>query len=403
MLYSVVKDPITTAEDLNHDLDVINQWAHQWKMEFNPDPTKQAKEVLFSCKKSSPVHPVLVFNGTAVTKVDEHKHLGLTLQSNLSFERHLNEKMTKAKKIIGILKHLSKFLPLKSLNQMYKALVRSHLDYCDIIYHMPQIVHQPPLGVSLHDMMESVEKIQYQAGLAITGCWKGSSRIRLYEELGWETLSDRRSNNRIFQIYKIISKNTLSYLKEKLPVPRHHFLVHVFRDIRCRTSRYSNSFFPDAISSWNTFISHFEYFPTFNYFRNYVIGCHRPQGKPVFDIHDSGLRFLFQLRLGLSPLRSHKKSYKFADTPSDICLCRLGKEDTRHVLFSCPFYATKRAVMISSVDEILQRNNLNYPTNFPVNELNLYLYGLPTLSSADNRLILLATINFIKSTNRFSH
>ena len=51
MLYSVVKDPIVTAVDLNHDLDSINQWAHQWKMEFNPDPTKQAKEVLFSCKK----------------------------------------------------------------------------------------------------------------------------------------------------------------------------------------------------------------------------------------------------------------------------------------------------------------------------------------------------------------
>ena len=125
------------------DASPINQWAHQWKMEFNPDPTKQAKEILFSCKKSSPIHPDLFFNGISVTKEDEHKHLGLTLRSNLSFDRHLNEKMTKAKKIIGILKHLSKFLPLKSLNQMYKALVRSHLDYCDIVYHMPQIVHLP--------------------------------------------------------------------------------------------------------------------------------------------------------------------------------------------------------------------------------------------------------------------
>ena len=140
---------------------------------------------------------------------------------------------------------------------MYKTLVRSHLDYCDIIYHMPHIVHPPPLGVSLHDLMESVEKIQYIAALAITGCWKGSSRIRLYEELGWETLSDRRNNNRIFQLYKIISKNTLTYLKGKLPPCRHHFLVHVFREIRCRTCRYSYSSFPDAISSWNTFICHF--------------------------------------------------------------------------------------------------------------------------------------------------
>ena len=52
MLFSVVKDPNITANDLNHDLDVISKWAHQWKLEFNPDPHKQATEVLFSCKKN---------------------------------------------------------------------------------------------------------------------------------------------------------------------------------------------------------------------------------------------------------------------------------------------------------------------------------------------------------------
>ena len=40
MLFSVVKDPIASANDLNSDLEVINQWAYQWKMQFNPDPTK---------------------------------------------------------------------------------------------------------------------------------------------------------------------------------------------------------------------------------------------------------------------------------------------------------------------------------------------------------------------------
>ena len=51
MLFSTVNDPLITANDLNHDLNVINQWAYQWKMEFNPDPNKQASEVFFSCKK----------------------------------------------------------------------------------------------------------------------------------------------------------------------------------------------------------------------------------------------------------------------------------------------------------------------------------------------------------------
>ena len=80
MLFSIVKDPVLSADDLNHDLDIIYQWAHQRKMEFNPDPTKQATEVLFSCKKTSPSHPQLIFNGTIVKKVSEHKQvLYLTL------------------------------------------------------------------------------------------------------------------------------------------------------------------------------------------------------------------------------------------------------------------------------------------------------------------------------------
>ena len=84
VLFSIVNGPLITAIDLNHDLNIICQWAHQWKMEFNPDPTKQANEILFSCKKSSPNHPQLFFNGFAVVKVNEQKHLGLVLAPGLS-------------------------------------------------------------------------------------------------------------------------------------------------------------------------------------------------------------------------------------------------------------------------------------------------------------------------------
>ena len=79
MLYSIVNDPIKTASDLNHDLDIIAKWAYQWKMAFNPDPNKQANEVLFTCKTSKVDHPDLVFNGSPVKRVSEHKHLGLIL------------------------------------------------------------------------------------------------------------------------------------------------------------------------------------------------------------------------------------------------------------------------------------------------------------------------------------
>ena len=111
MLFSIVKDPEISANELNHDLDIIHKWAHQWKLEFNPDPTKQATEVLFSCKKSSPNRRQLIFNRTAVVKVNEQKHLGLILEPGLSFEKRLNEKIIKAKRILEYLNTFRNFYP----------------------------------------------------------------------------------------------------------------------------------------------------------------------------------------------------------------------------------------------------------------------------------------------------
>ena len=172
-----------------------------------------------------------------------------------------------------------------------------------------------------------------------------------------------------------------------------------FHGYRCRTARFMKSFFPDAIASWNTFIAHFENMPSLNALKTHLLTFFRPKKRSIFNIHDpTGTRILFQLRLGLSPLRSHKKRYKFIDTPSDLCLCNTGVEDIKHVLFKCPFYAIKRASLATTVIPILISNNLNHLAN----DENLYLYGNNSINDNDNKTILVATIKFLKDTNRFS-
>ena len=85
----------------------------------------------------------------------------------------------------------------------------------------------------------------------------------------------------------------------------------------------------------------------------------RPMSSNIFGIHDPvGLRYLFQLRVSLSPLRSHKFRHNFTDTPSEICRCNQGIEDTNHFFLSCPNYVTQRATLTTSVINILQKNNL---------------------------------------------
>ena len=204
-LYSVVKDPIVSALELNHDLEVISQWATQWKMSFNPDPTKPAEEILFSRKKTPVDHPPLYFNGIEVKRVTEHKHLGLILDPLLDFAAHIKEKSTTARKGIGLIKHLRSYLPLDALKCIFTMHVRSHLDYCDFIFHIPELVGNFSTDVNLSHQMKKLESLQYQAGLAVTGMWKGTHRDKVYEELGWESLHLRRWFRRLTVFYKIMT------------------------------------------------------------------------------------------------------------------------------------------------------------------------------------------------------
>ena len=66
-LFSVTHDIITSANELNNDLKKISDWAFQWKMSFNPDPSKQTQEVIFNRKLKNVSHPPLVFNNVNVS------------------------------------------------------------------------------------------------------------------------------------------------------------------------------------------------------------------------------------------------------------------------------------------------------------------------------------------------
>ena len=90
--------------------------------------------------------------------------------------------------------------------------------------------------------------------------------------------------------------------------------------------------------------------------------------------------------------------HNFIDTPSEICSFTQGIEEANHFLFSCSYYSTQRAALVTSVNEILQINNLNYLDN----QLQLYLYSHQSINFSDNRKILMSTIKYIKDTKRFS-
>ena len=102
-------------------------------MSFNPDPTKQAKEVIFSKITILGTHPSLFFKHSLIEQTTTQTHLDLTLNHKLTFQYHVNEKIKKATEGIGLLRKLQSILPRISLLTIY-ILLRPHLDYGDVVY-----------------------------------------------------------------------------------------------------------------------------------------------------------------------------------------------------------------------------------------------------------------------------
>ena len=105
-------------------------------MTFNPDPKKQAQEVIFSRKTKKTSHPPLNFNNNTVQQVQFQKHLGVYLDGKLDFREHVQNMFKKINKRISLLRKLQNNLPRAPLVTIYKSFVRPHLDYGDILYDL---------------------------------------------------------------------------------------------------------------------------------------------------------------------------------------------------------------------------------------------------------------------------
>ena len=201
-LFTIVKDKNESANILNDDLQLISSWAYKWKMLFNPDPKKPVQEVLFSRKNQIRNHPTISLNNIQVERTNFQKQLGLILDEKLNFKQHVDSAISKVNKGISVIKKLRHTLPRKSLITIYKVFLRPLTDYGDIIYDQP----------NNDSFCEKLESIQYKAALAITGAIQGTSRHRIYAELGLESLKARRWYKRLSCMFKIMNEQAPSYL-----------------------------------------------------------------------------------------------------------------------------------------------------------------------------------------------
>ena len=253
-------------------------------------------------------------------------------------------------------------------------------------------------------MMAKLESVQYSAALAVTGAWREKSREKLYNELGWESLSSRSWSRRLMLLYKFINNLTPDYTRDLIP-PLHENMYpfwnpSVVGQIKARTEKFKSNLYPHSLYEWNKLDPEIRESFSVSVLKKKLFSDIRPPANSVYGIHNpKGIAFLTQLRMGLSKLNLRKFKHNFKDTINPMCPVNDGIEDTEHYLLLCNSFREQRCSLLTGVNDVLEA--CGHSETAGINMLQLPPYGNKNLPFEANKLILNLTIKNISETKRF--
>ena len=201
-----------------------------------------------------------------------------------------------------------------------QSFYKTHLDYGDVAFDQA-------FNNYFHQRYKS---IQYIAALAITR----TSKKKLYQELGFESLQARRWFGKLSLLYKIIKSESPSFLCHLIPSPSISYSTRNSKELH--PMKANHSFFKKTFKEWNVPSTNIEWnklgsnicsSPSYKLFRKHYSISNVPKSL--------GITYLVRLHVGFSHLREHKFHNNFWDSLNIIRNCSNSVESTKHYLFRC--------------------------------------------------------------------
>ena len=175
--------------------------------------------------------------------------------------------------------------------------------------------------------------MQYKVALAITVAIQGTSREKIYQELGLESLRARRWYNRLSCMFKRMKEEAPNYLINLIPKIKQTTRTRINRmpTFHSRTDCFKNSFFRSTLNDWYKLDETMRNSESISIFKSRLFSFIRPLESNVYNTFDPiGLKFLTRLRLGFSHLNEHRFRHNFQNCMNLLCSCSLEIEDTSH-------------------------------------------------------------------------
>ena len=333
-----------TTNILNRDLFKISNWAHTWKVTFN---ASKSKDMIFS-KFLLPSYPTIL-GLQCIERVHLHKHLGLYINSSLTWDKHIESIVKKVNLKLSIMWQV-KELSRQCLDVLYKLHVRSSIDYAITVFG-------PSLNAS---QIKILDNLNYRAARLVTGAQKYTSSEKLLNELGWENTTKRIEYLCLTQFYKIIHRQTTPLVHENLP-PRlnsNYPTNRTFQHYPFMSSFFVNSFFPFSIRRWDQLDPDLRNEPDFTEFKIKLKEKLKPHKFKHFHCGFKYPNTLHtQLRLGRSFLNCHL--FPIGLSITKYCQCG-SLESVEHFLLDCKLYDHARVLLFQKLDGLLERKPSTY-------------------------------------------
>ena len=239
---------IKTDEDhhsLQQDLENMLNWTDRSLLKYN---IEKCCVMTIKKKKDGPVNNrTYHLDGKELRTSEKERDLGVIVDSFLTFENHMIEKVNKANRIMGVIRRSYTYLDEKCFLLLYKALVRPHLEYCNQIWR--------PF---LQKHINMIENVQRRATRQIPG-FKDLTYEERLKKLNLPSLAYRRTRGDMIEAYKIATNKYDTAITGDLfkfnqrPSRGHHLKI---QKERATSNLQRNSFFYRIVNTWNNLPPH---------------------------------------------------------------------------------------------------------------------------------------------------
>ena len=191
------------SKNLQLDINYIQTWCKQNDMVLNETKTKGM--VIGTKQRLSKLESnlSLEINNEIIENSKSEKLLGVFIDQNLDFDKHIDYVCKNVSSKIGLLNKIKKFLPLHTRKLYYNAYILPVIDYCLTVW-----------GSAPKFQLERIHKLQKRAARIILDMPPETPSLPLFEQLDWLNIYERLEYNKYILLYKSTQNLTPTYINE---------------------------------------------------------------------------------------------------------------------------------------------------------------------------------------------